>query len=303
MIEKIRANKYLGSVFMVVLSALLLSGCWERSPYPEYSRIDGDIYYKLIIFGEHRALAKPSDFVTVDIAYRTMRDSLFFSGRRTMQLTTPEFPGSIDYCFFSLSENDSASFVIDAQGLFEKTLSGELPSFLKPGDVIKVDIKMILIRTAEQYRREKDEFLAWIKDFGEYERTVLENYIEQRDIKIKPTASGLYFIPIKQGTGKNVELGDIVTVNYEGRFLNGKFFDSTIKRQQPFEFVYGTEWQVIKGLEEAIGMMREGDRAVIILPSGLAWGTKGSITGIVPPFTSIMYEIELISVQQRSSRL
>jgi FKBP-type peptidyl-prolyl cis-trans isomerase len=297
------AKKYIVPVITVVLSTLLFTHCWKKSPFPGYSLIEGDIYYKLIMFGEHRGVARPSDFVTIDISYRTMNDSLFFTGRRTMQLTAPEFPGSIDYCFFALSENDSASFIIDAHGLFEKTLSGEMPSFLNPGDVIKVDIKMILIRTAEQYRREKDEFLAWIKDFGEYERTVLENYIEQRDIKIKPTLSGLYFIPLKRGTGKKVEKGDIVTVNYEGRFLNGKFFDSTIKRQQPFEFVYGTEWQVIQGLEEAIGMMVEGDRAVIILPSGLAWGTKGSITGIIPPFTSIMYEIELVSVQQRANRL
>jgi FKBP-type peptidyl-prolyl cis-trans isomerase len=287
----------------VILASISLVGCWKKSPYPGYSLIEGEIYYKLIMFGEHRGFAKPTDFVTLDIAYRTLSDSLFFSGRRTMQLTAPEFAGSIDNCFFALSENDSASFIIDAQGLFEKTLNGELPSFLNAGEVIKVDIKMLIIRTAEQYRREKDEFLAWIKDFGEYERTVLENYIEQRDVKIKPTSSGLYFIPIQRGTGKRVGKGDIVTVNYEGRFLNGKFFDSTIKRQQPFEFVYGTEWQVIKGLEEAIGMMGEGDRAVIILPSGLAWGTKGSITGIIPPFTSVMYEIELISVQQRASRL
>ena len=287
----------------IVLVTQLLFSCSTKSPYPEYSLIDGEIYYKLIMFGDNRATPKPTDYVTVDIAYRTMNDSLFFIGKRTMQLTKPEFDGSIDHCFLTLSEHDSASFIIDAQGLFEKTLNGELPSFLNAGDPIKIDIKMNLIRTAKQYLQEKEEFLAWIKDFGEYEHTVLENYIEQRKINIKPTESGLYFIPLSSGNGRKVEKGDIVTVNYEGRFLNGKFFDSTIKRQQPFEFVYGTEWQVIKGLEEAIGLMREGDRAVIILPSGIAWGTKGSITGIIPPFTSVMYEIELISVQQRSSRL
>ncbi|MDD4746237.1 MAG: FKBP-type peptidyl-prolyl cis-trans isomerase [Salinivirgaceae bacterium] len=288
---------------LLLTIAQILNSCSTKSSYPHYTLIEGDVYYKLIMFGDSRETPKPSDFVTVDIAYRTMNDSLFFKGKRTMQLTEPEFEGSIDHCFLALAENDSASFIIDAQGLFEKTLNGELPSFLNPKETIKVDIKMSIIRTAEQYRREKEEFMAWIKDFGEYERTVLENYIEQRNINIKPTKSGLYFIPIKSGNGKKVEIGDIVTVNYEGRFLNGKFFDSTIKRQQPFEFVYGTEWQVIKGLEEAIGLMKEGDRSVIILPSGLAWGTKGSMTGIIPPFTSVMYEIELVSVQQRSSRL
>ena len=301
--QKLNIFKLLTTWALLLTIAQLLSSCSTKSPYPTYTLIEGNVYFKLIMFGDNRGTPNPSDFVTVDIAYRTMSDSLFFRGKRTMQLTDPEFEGSIDHCFLALSENDSASFIIDAQGLFENTLNGELPSFLNPKETIKVDIKMSIIRTAEQYRREKEEFLAWIKDFGEYERTVLDNYIEQRNVNIKPTESGLYFIPIKSGNGKKVEIGDIVTVNYEGRFLNGKFFDSTIKRQQPFEFVYGTEWQVIKGLEEAIGLMKEGDRSVIILPSGLAWGTKGSITGIIPPFTSVMYEIELISVQQRASRL
>ena len=87
-----------------------------------------------------------------------------------------------------------------------------------------------------------------------------------------------------------------MTVNYEGRFLNGKFFDSTVRRKQPFQFVYGTEWQVVEGLEEAIGMMKEGEKSLFILPSNLAFGTEGSSTGIVPPFTSLIFEVELLAI-------
>jgi FKBP-type peptidyl-prolyl cis-trans isomerase len=111
--------------------------------------------------------------------------------------------------------------------------------------------------------------------------------------------NGLYFNTLQEVAGKPVEVGDIVTVNYEGRFLNGKFFDSTIKRNQPFEFIYGTEMQVIHGLEDAIGRMREGEKALVILPSELAWGEKGSSTGIIPPFTSVIYEVELIKAVAR----
>ena len=83
-----------------------------------------------------------------------------------------------------------------------KNIKRRTSFILSPGDVLKVDIKMIIKRTEDQYKREKEEFLAWIKDFGEYERTVLENFIEQRDIKIKPTESGMYFIPLKVATVK-----------------------------------------------------------------------------------------------------
>ena len=51
---------------------------------------------------------------------------------------------------------------------------------------------------------------------------------------------------------------------------------------------------MIAGLEDAIGRMREGQRALVILPSYLAWGEKGSSTGIIPPFTTVIYEVELL---------
>ena len=298
-LTKMLFNTFKMRYILLILTVISLAGCRQKSTYPGYIRIDGDVYYQLIVFGDKRETAKPEDYVTFDIAYRTMNDSLFFIGRRTMQLTEPDFKGSIDYCFLSMAEYDSASFIIDAQGLFEKTLGNRMPSFLDSAEMIKVDIKMIVIRNQEQYRREKEEFLAWIRDFGDYEQTVLKNFIEEKDIKIKPTETGMYLINTRKGTGKKVERGDIVTVNYDGKFLNGTFFDSTNDTQQPFEFVYGTEWQVIKGLEEAIGYMTEGDKAIVIIPSGLAWGERGSSTGIIPPFTTVLYELELISVKTR----
>ena len=176
-----------------------------------------------------------------------------------------------------------------------------MPSFINKGDNMKIDIRMDDIRSEDQYRRDKEEFLKWIEDFGEYEKLVLHNFIEKEKIEVDPTESGMYFISLVNGSGKPVEYGDIVTVNYEGRFLNGRFFDSTVKRNQPFEFVYGTELQVIPGLEDAIGRMREGQRALVILPSDLAWGEKGSSTGIVPPFTTVIYEIELLKAVPQSS--
>lgn len=275
----------------VLAIALLASSC--SSKYEGYSHKNG-IYYKLITIGDTVNPPHAGDYVTTQLRYATDRDSTFFSGNRTFQLTAPEFKGSIDECFLMLSAGDSASFIIDAEKFFLKTLQCPMPSFLKRGDNIRIDIRMSDIRTEDQYRRDKEEFLKWIEDFGEYEKLVLRNFIEKQKIDVEPTESGMYFITLEPGNGKPVEYGDIVTVHYEGRFLNGRFFDSTVKRNQPFEFVYGTELQVIAGLEDAIGRMREGQRALVILPSYLAWGEKGSSTGIIPPFTTVIYEVELL---------
>lgn len=292
---KLNNNKLLSLLAIAIL--LVTASCTNK--FDGYSHKNG-FYFKLITIGDTVDLPVAGNYVTTQLRYATVSDSVFFVGNRTFQLTEPEFEGSIDECFLMLSVGDSASFIIDAEKFFTKTLQCQMPSFLGKGDMMKIDIRMNDIRTEEQYRRDKEEFLKWIEDFGEYEKLVLRNFIEKEKIEVEPNDMGMYFINLYSGTGKPVEYGDIVTVNYEGRFLNGKFFDSTVKRNQPFEFVYGSEMQVIPGLEDAIGRMREGQRALVILPSDLAWGEKGSSTGIIPPFTTVIYEVELIKAVSQS---
>jgi len=53
---------------------------------------------------------------------------------------------------------------------------------------------------------------------------------------------------------------------------------------------------VVKGLEEAIGLMKEGEKSLVILPSEQAFGSEGSSTGMIPPFTSLIFEVEILEV-------
>jgi FKBP-type peptidyl-prolyl cis-trans isomerase len=161
---------------------------------------------------------------------------------------------------------------------------------------MKVEVNMTEIQSEVAYENEKKAFFKWISDFGDYEKEILYQYLQENKMTLEPTASGFYYLQVKKGNGRKIVKGDTLTIDYEGKFLNGKFFDSTIKRHEAFQFVYGTEWQVVKGMEEALGMMEEGEKAVVILPSGLAFGQEGSSTGIVPPFTSLIYEIEIKKV-------
>ncbi len=296
------AVKYFKMKDLLVLLFILgfFTSCSFFNRYPGYSKTKTGIFFKLHVIGDEVSPPIASNYITAEITYAKVSDSVFFKGHRTFQLTEPEFRGSIDECFLMMSKGDSASFILDATNFFTKTLQTKLPRFFSPGDKLKIDLRIDEIRTAEQYQNDKAEFLKWIEDFGEYEKMILSRFMEEKKISVEPTESGLYFISTLQGTGKPVEAGDIVTVNYEGKFLNGKFFDSTTKRKQPFEFVYGSEMQVISGLEEAIGRMREGEKAIVILPSELAWGEKGSSTGIIPPFTSLIYEVELIRAESRA---
>ncbi len=269
-----------------------------QSEFPEYKKTKTGIYFKLHQINSNAKKADINDFLTIDIIYRTMADSIFFKARRKVQITKPEFDGSIDECFTMLYDGDSATFIIDAEDFFEKSVKTFLPTFFKHGDKMKVSVRVLSVKTLEEFEREKEEFLSWIEDFSEYEQILLKHFIEKEQISVDPTNSGLFHLTTKEGNGKKVKRGDTIVVNYEGRFLSGKVFDSTWKRNSAFSFVYGQEWQVIHGLEEAIGRMTEQEEAFFIMPSYLAFGNKGSSTGIIPPFTSVIFKVKLESINK-----
>jgi FKBP-type peptidyl-prolyl cis-trans isomerase FkpA len=278
----------------ILLTLLFFAGC--RNEHPGFSRSRAGFYYQLHMIGEDERKAVPGDIITVHIEYRTLSDSAFFGGIRKLRVDTPLYKSALDACFSMLAAGDSASFILNAGDFFAKSLQADLPDFLKPDDEIKINIAMQEIQSFEEYKREKEAFLSWIEDFGAYEKVILKQYIESEKLPVNPLPSGIYYLNMKAGSGKKVEIGDTVTVHYEGRFLNGRFFDSTRRRNQPFQFVYGTEWQVVRGLEEGIGLMREGERSLFILPSESGFGNRGSSTGTIPPFTSLIFEVEILKV-------
>ncbi len=254
------------------------------------------MYYRLHRIGENPNKVKPGDYITVNLEYRTLEDSLFFAGTRKLQVSKPAYEGSIDACFAMLAEEDSASFILVADDFFKNTLQIKLPAFISADGSVKINMELLDIQTEAEYENEKEAFLTWIDDFGDYEKVILKQFLASEELQVNRLPSGIFYLNLHPGKGKKVEPGDTLTINYEGRFLNGKFFDSTIRRRQPFQFVYGTEWQVIKGLEEGIGMMHEGERSLFILPSELGFGSQGSSTGIIPPFTSLIFEVEILKV-------
>lgn len=281
--------------FYVILTLIFVS-CHRNPKYPGYTGLGNGTWYKLHKIGENAVKPAPGDYITVNLSYTTMSDSIFFTGTRKLQIDSPAYAGSVDACFAILAEGDSATFILRAGDFFSKTLKTSVPGFIPEGGSVKINAGMQNIQTGEEYDREKEAFLSWIEDFGDYEKVVLKQFISSEKPGISPLPSGIYYVKLREGKGKKIELGDTLTINYEGRFLNGRFFDSTVKRHQPFQFVYGAEWQVIKGLEEAIGMMREGERSVFIMPSELGFGNTGSSTGIIPPFTSLIFEVEILKV-------
>jgi len=268
------------------------------SPYPGYESTRSGIYYQYHKLGKDSKNAAFRDYVTVNISYKTLSDSTFFNAKRRFQIKKPQYNGAIDECFTMLSVGDSATFILSSDLFFRYTLGTELPSFLDSLSSFKVDIGMLDFISEEQFLKEKEEFLAWIEDFSIYEKKRLSNYLSDCTNDYQLEAQGLYKQVVKEGMGEKVRKGDTLVLNYEGRFLNGKVFDSTIKRNRTFEYIYGVEWQVIRGMELAVSEMKEGEKSFFIMPSELAFGQSGNSNGAIPPYSTLIYEIELLEIRR-----
>ena len=140
------------------------------------------------------------------------------------------------------------------------------------------------------------QFGQLVEDRDIEEQRKLQAYLDTNKTKYSVLKNGMYYIQLKQGKGTCACTGDVLKINYKGYFLDGRQFESTYDRGQPLEFTFGEQGQVIKGLEKAISLMNEGEKAKFIIPSQLAYGGEGSSTGIVPPYTTVIYEIELVKL-------
>ena len=116
--------------------------------------------------------------------------------------------------------------------------------------------------------------------------------------KTKPgvttTDSGLEYSVIKQGNGKKPTVDDEVVVNYEGSLIDGTVFDSSYKRGEPLSIKLDG---VIPGWQEVLPMMPVGSKWHVVVPSDLAYGERGAGGGVIGPNSTLVFDIELISIK------
>jgi FKBP-type peptidyl-prolyl cis-trans isomerase len=117
--------------------------------------------------------------------------------------------------------------------------------------------------------------------------------VEKTWPKAVKTSTGLRYLILKEGTGDvRPKAGDMVTVLYQGRFLDGKVFSESLDPAKPFPSRVGRD-QLIPAWEEAIKQMRRGEKRLIIVPFELGYGTKGDPPRI-PRCATLVFEIELL---------
>jgi FKBP-type peptidyl-prolyl cis-trans isomerase FkpA len=109
------------------------------------------------------------------------------------------------------------------------------------------------------------------------------------------TPSGLKYEEIQAGTGAVAQAGNRAKVHYTGWLKNGQKFDSSVDRNDPFEFTLGAG-MVIKGWDEGVAGMKVGGKRKLFIPAALGYGTRGA-GEVIPPNSELIFEVELLGLR------
>jgi len=300
----------------MILSLMMAWGC--RSDQNGFSNTPEGLTYKFHEQHKEGIGVLQGDMVTANVVFRT-DDTVFFVSSRDLtvpyqfEILEPRFPGDIYDAFLLMAVGDSATFILDGDSLFMLDFEiQEPPEFIGNQTKVYMDVKLVDVMPREAFNREKvayEERVDQMKtNLMEREKADIQSYLEQHNIGTKPTKSGLYFIELQHGSGPAVKPGNTVRVDYSAMFINGEIFETTkrdiamkydifdsLMRYQPFEYVQG-DTLTIRGWEEGLSYMNQGGRALLLVPSALAYGPKG-VEGYIPSYAPLVYDVEVLEVK------
>jgi FKBP-type peptidyl-prolyl cis-trans isomerase FklB len=137
-----------------------------------------------------------------------------------------------------------------------------------------------------------------MEELGAKNKVAGEQFLAQNKTKegVVTLPSGLQYTVLQQGTGPKPTASDVVVCNYRGTLLDGTEFDSSYKRGQPASFPVSG---VIKGWTEALQLMPVGSKYRLFIPADLAYGERGAGGGDIPPNSTLIFEVELVSIEKK----
>lgn len=250
--------------------------------------------------------------LTVFMEFRTGRDSVLMNSRR-MQPTPqpvllPEKPltGSLEEALGLLQPGDSAVFRLPADTIFAKTFHQPVPPFVqKSGNILLVLASARELLTMDEMKARQEKLQAEFAKQAQAhsasqnatDNALIQDYLKKNHATARKTPGGTYYIFKKLGTGPLPKKGQTVRVLYRGTVLTtGNEFDSSAKHgNEPIAFPLGAG-QVIQGWDQGIALLPKGSKAVLLIPSSLAYGARGAGADI-PANAVLRFEVELVDVQ------
>lgn len=276
---------------------LLVASSCQSDGQAKYKTTETGLTYKLHESFPENAKPQLTDIVEITMLY-TVNDSVIFDSKnmdREMRfpLTQPVFGGDFYEGIAFMHKGDSASFLMPADQVFLDIFKVKtLPPFVKDGDKMRFDIRLKNFMTSADYEAEQRQKSMMEEQVS---AEMMHKYLEEQQITVEPTESGLVYVEQERGKGSLAKAGQTVKVHYTGRLTDGTVFDSSVERGEPIEFVLG-EGKVIRGWDEGIAMMRKGGKALLVIPFDLAYGQRA--VGNIPAFSPLVFEVELVDISK-----
>lgn len=254
------------------------------------------------------AKPKVSDVITFNFIQKTDKDSVLYSSYTAghpaqAQIQPSRSLGDMMDVFPLLAAKDSALVKIPTDSIF-KGHEEARPPFFKKGSFLTFVLKMEKVQSLNDAMAERN---AAMEKQKQAEVAAAKEYVASHGLKTTSTASGLQYVITSPSDKYKPVNGDTVLVNYTGKLLNEKVFDSSIEANakaagldqpgrpyEPISVVIG-EGRVIPGWEEGLLLMNEGSKATFVIPSGLGYGERGS--GAIPPNSTLLFDIEMVKVK------
>lgn len=252
---------------------------------------------------------KLNDVITFNFIQKTDKDSVIASSYEMGQPVKVQVQPSrgiadlMDF-FPLLAKNDSALVKVPVDSIF-KDQETQRPAFLPKGSSLVFVIKIENVQSLDEVMAEAKQEMEKLQNA---EKAAVDKYVADQHLSPQTTASGLKYIVTKASVKAKPVAGDSVFVNYTGRTIDGKVFDSSVesvakaasleqpgREYKPIGFVVGTG-DVIPGWDEGLLLLNEGSQAKLIIPSALAYGSRGAGEDI-KPFSPLIFDVELVKVK------
>lgn len=205
-----------------------------------------------------------------------------------------ELKNQLDSVSYSVGLNMGASIKQEfSEADFKALIKGIEAAFKDTNYLISQEQTPEIIRPYFQKKQEaaQAEELKEFESIKEEGVKFLEENKKNPDVKVTP--SGLQYIVMKEGDGKQPTATSKVKVHYHGTLINGTVFDSSVERGQPIEFGLN---QVIKGWTEGVQLMKVGAKYKFFIPQELAYGASPRPGGPIKPYMPLVFEVELLEI-------
>jgi FKBP-type peptidyl-prolyl cis-trans isomerase FklB len=283
--------------FHGLLLVVLGFGACSGEPFPGMNRVGEQVYMQLHRLGDGMRSPMAGDQVGIRFSVSLLEPQEYLhTAQRFINYSDPTLK-ALNTVLKNRVVGDSISVILPASKLPWDVIGPEISIQPGPERLVEVGLLVEAVLTPEEAELEEARLNKWLKERRlEAERSMHAFLVKEGLDPDKDSFGGVYVTIKEKGDGELISFGDRITINYQGRFLNGRVFDDTYASGAPMSFNVGEQGQVIWGLSLAVRKLSAGAKARVYIPYAYGFGSSGSSTGIVPPFANIIYDIEVMSV-------